>query len=152
MLQRGMAFSKWCEVKCQIPWQSFCTQTGSHCTPHRWVFLGHLVSIGWAQQLFWQEILLNLQKANKECPFSYYRPHTRILMLTVVYERQVSFHCLQKVPCYLVYWHVELTIFWRTVRRISIDHTNEFSWRRSMVDVKAMNQATYCWLELVAPP
>ena len=112
---------------------------------------GHLVSIGRAR-LFWREILLNLQKVNEEFPFLYHTPHHENMMLNGFYEKQVPLQLLQTAPCYLVLRRVELTIFWRTVGRTSTDHTNEFSWRWYMVDVKATNQATCCLLELVAPP
>ena len=63
--------------------------------------------------------LPNLQKVNKEIPFSYYMPYEMILMVTGFYEKQAHFHSLQTVPCCFVFRHFEFTIFWEMVSTTS---------------------------------
>ena len=54
------------------------------------VFLTSFSYNGWALNN-----LPNLQKVNKELPFSYYMPYETILMVTGFYEKQAPFHSLQ---------------------------------------------------------
>ena len=62
-------------------------------------FLTRFTRNGWALNILVGN-LPNLQKVNKELPFSYYMPYETV---TGFYEKRAPFHYLQTVPCSFVF-------------------------------------------------